>query len=66
VKRWRETMPDGVSHDTRDPQDKGILDNTAVFTEPAGLRPRPVDPRPFPRNKPRQLRRLAPHNPGRP
>jgi signal peptidase I len=36
VKRWRETLPNGVSHDTLDLLDDGMLDNTALFTVPAG------------------------------
>jgi signal peptidase I len=36
VRRWRETLPNGVSHDTLDLVDDGALDNTAAFTVPAG------------------------------
>ncbi|HVG52038.1 MAG TPA: signal peptidase I, partial [Xanthobacteraceae bacterium] len=36
VKRWRETLPNGVSYETLDLQDRGMLDNTPVFTVPAG------------------------------
>src|SRR5262249_28189623 len=36
VKRWRETLPNGVSYETLDLQDNGFLDNTEVFTVPAG------------------------------
>jgi signal peptidase I len=36
VKRWRETLPGGVSHETIDLTDKGPFDNTEVFTVPAG------------------------------
>src|SRR5947209_9546253 len=35
VKRWRETLPNGVSYETLDLQDNGFLDNTTVFTVPA-------------------------------
>ena len=36
VKRWRETLPNGVSYDTLDLQDNGLLDNTQVYTVPPG------------------------------
>jgi signal peptidase I len=36
VKRWRETLPNGVSYDTLDLQDNGFLDNTQVYTVPPG------------------------------
>ncbi len=36
AKRWRETLPDGVSYETLDLQDNGFLDNTPLFTVPAG------------------------------
>jgi signal peptidase I len=36
VKRWRETLPNGVSYETLDLQDNGFLDNTEVFNVPAG------------------------------
>jgi signal peptidase I len=36
VKRWRETLPNGVSYETLDMQDNGFLDNTPVYTVPAG------------------------------
>jgi len=36
TKRWRETFPNGVSHETLDCLDNGFLDNTNVFTVPAG------------------------------
>jgi signal peptidase I len=36
VKRWRETMPNGVSYDTLDCVDNGFLDNTEVYTVPPG------------------------------
>ena len=36
VKRWRETLPNGVSHETLDCLDNGFIDNTSVYTVPAG------------------------------
>ena len=36
VKRWRETLPNGVSYETLDLQDNGFLDNTPIFTVPPG------------------------------
>jgi signal peptidase I len=36
VKRWRETLPEGVSHATLDLQANGFYDNTPVHTVPAG------------------------------
>jgi signal peptidase I len=36
VKRWRETLPNGVSYLTLDLQDNGFLDNTPVYTVPPG------------------------------
>jgi signal peptidase I len=36
VKRWRETLPNGVSYETLDCLENGQLDNTEVFTVPAG------------------------------
>jgi signal peptidase I len=35
VKRWRETLPNGVSHETLDCVDNGFYDNTNVYTVPA-------------------------------
>ena len=35
AKRWRETLPNGVSYETLDLQDNGFLDNTPVYTVPA-------------------------------
>ena len=35
ARRWRETLPNGVSYETLDLEDNGFLDNTAVFTVPA-------------------------------
>ena len=34
IKRWRETLPNGVSYNTLDLQDNGFLDNTQVYTVP--------------------------------
>lgn len=34
VRRWRETLPNGVSYDTLDLQDNGFLDNTQVYEVP--------------------------------
>ena len=37
VKRWRETLPNGVSYETLDcVEDNGIYDNFSVYTVPAG------------------------------
>jgi signal peptidase I len=36
VKRWRETLPHGVSYTTLDLVDNGFYDNTQVYTVPAG------------------------------
>jgi signal peptidase I len=36
VKRWRETLPNGVSYETLDCVDSGYFDNTNVYTVPAG------------------------------
>jgi signal peptidase I len=36
VKRWRETLPNGVSYETLDLQDNGFLDNTQEFRVPTG------------------------------
>jgi signal peptidase I len=36
VKRWRETLPNGVSYNTLDLQDNGFLDNTPIYTVPPG------------------------------
>ena len=36
VKRWQETLPDGASYETLDCLDNGPLDDTNVFTVPAG------------------------------
>jgi signal peptidase I len=36
VKRWRETLPGGVSHTTLDRMDKGPLDDTPVYVVPVG------------------------------
>jgi signal peptidase I len=36
TKRWRETLPDGVSYETLDCVDSGFYDNTPVYAVPAG------------------------------
>jgi signal peptidase I len=36
VKRWRETLPNGVSYETLDCVDNGFYDNTPVYTVPPG------------------------------
>jgi signal peptidase I len=36
IKRWRETLPNGVTHETLDMLESGPLDNTAEFQVPAG------------------------------
>jgi signal peptidase I len=36
VKRWRETLPNGASYETLDCVDESPLDNTDVYTVPAG------------------------------
>ena len=36
VKRWRETLPNGVSYLTLDLVDNGFYDNTPVYQVPAG------------------------------
>ncbi len=36
VKRWKETLPNGVSYETLDCVDNGFYDNTQVYTVPAG------------------------------
>jgi signal peptidase I len=36
VRQWRETLPNGVSHQTLDLEDNGFLDNTQEFVVPAG------------------------------
>jgi signal peptidase I len=36
IKRWRETLPNGVSYNTLDLQDNAFLDNTPVYTVPTG------------------------------
>jgi signal peptidase I len=36
IKRWRETLPNGVSHETLDAVENGFYDNTQVYTVPAG------------------------------
>ncbi len=36
VKRWKETLPNGVSYETLDCVDNGFYDNTSVYTVPPG------------------------------
>jgi signal peptidase I len=36
VKRWKETLPNGVSYETLDCVDNSFTDNTIVYTVPAG------------------------------
>jgi len=36
VRRWRETLPNGVSYQTLDLRDNGIVDNTEEYVVPAG------------------------------
>ena len=36
VKRWKETLPNGVSYETLDCADNGYVDNTNVYTVPSG------------------------------
>jgi signal peptidase I len=36
VRRWRETLPNGVTYETLDLQDNGSLDNTQEYVVPAG------------------------------
>lgn len=36
VKRWRETLPNGVTYTTLDLVENGFYDNTSVYTVPAG------------------------------
>jgi signal peptidase I len=36
IKRWKETLSNGASYETLDCQDNGFLDNTPVYTVPAG------------------------------
>jgi signal peptidase I len=36
VRRWRETLPNGVSHETLDLQENGFLDDTQEYVVPAG------------------------------
>jgi signal peptidase I len=35
IRRWRETLPNGVSHETLDLQENGFLDNTQEYVVPA-------------------------------
>jgi signal peptidase I len=36
IKRWRETLPNGVNYETLDCVDNGLYDNTNVYTVPPG------------------------------
>jgi signal peptidase I len=36
TRRWRETLPNGVSHETLDCVDNGFNDNTNVYAVPGG------------------------------
>jgi signal peptidase I len=36
VRRWRETLPNGVSYETLDLEDDGLLDNTEEYLVPPG------------------------------
>src|SRR6266508_1057352 len=36
VRRWRETLPNGVTYETLDLQDNGFLDNTPEYVVPPG------------------------------
>src|SRR5215475_11137286 len=36
VRRWRETLPNGVSYETLDLQENGFLDNTEEYVVPPG------------------------------
>jgi signal peptidase I len=36
IRRWRESLPNGVSYETLQCQDNGYYDDTAVYTVPAG------------------------------
>jgi signal peptidase I len=36
IRRWRETLPNGVSYETLDLQDNGLLDNTEEYVVPPG------------------------------
>ena len=36
IRRWRETLPNGVTYQTLDLQDNGYLDNTEEYVVPAG------------------------------
>src|SRR6266576_2896090 len=36
VKRWKETLPNGVTYESLDCVDNGFYDNTNVYTVPAG------------------------------
>jgi signal peptidase I len=36
IKRWKETLPNGVSYESLDCVDNGFYDNTNIYTVPAG------------------------------
>ena len=36
VKRWKETLPNGVTYESLDCVDNGFYDNTTIYTVPAG------------------------------
>ena len=36
MKRWRERLPNGVTHETLDYVDNGFYDNTPEYVVPAG------------------------------
>ena len=36
IRRWRETLPEGVTHATLDLQSNSLYDNTSAYTVPAG------------------------------
>jgi signal peptidase I len=36
IRRWRQTLPNGVNYFTLDLQDNSFLDNTEIYTVPAG------------------------------
>jgi signal peptidase I len=37
VKRWKETLPNGVSYESLDCVDNGFYDNTNVYTVPPAI-----------------------------
>ena len=36
IRQWRETLPNGVSYDTLDLFERGVVDNTQVYIVPPG------------------------------